>query len=50
MDFNNYLNLNKGDTDFFLKLFKVYLKVIDENKILKNTLKIQLKQKRKSKT
>ncbi|WP_210373216.1 hypothetical protein, partial [Borreliella garinii] len=42
------LNLNKGDTDFFLKLFKVYLKVIDENKILKNTLKNSTKTKKEN--
>ncbi|MBB5141850.1 hypothetical protein HNP63_001271, partial [Borreliella afzelii] len=38
MDFNNYLNLNNNSTDFILKLLKDYQKVIDENKILKNTL------------
>ncbi len=48
MDFNNYLNLNKGDTDFFLKIFKDYLKVIDENKILKNTLKNSTKTKKEN--
>ncbi len=48
MDINNYLNLNKGDTDFFLKIFKDYLKVIDENKILKNTLKNSTKTKKEN--
>ncbi len=48
MDFNNYLNLNKGDTDFFLKLFKVYQEVIEENKILKNALKNSTKNKKEN--
>ncbi|WP_419250448.1 tyrosine-type recombinase/integrase [Borreliella afzelii] len=48
MDFNNYLNLNKGDTDFILKLLKDYQKVIDENKILKNTLENSTKTKKEN--
>ncbi|WP_373589017.1 tyrosine-type recombinase/integrase [Borreliella afzelii] len=48
MDFNNYLNLNKGNTDFILKLLKDYQKVIDENKILKNTLKNSTKPKKET--
>lgn len=48
MDFNNYLNLNKGDTDFFLKIFKDYLKIIDENKIFNNTLRNSTKTKKEN--
>uniref|UniRef100_UPI001AEFFDAE hypothetical protein n=1 Tax=Borreliella garinii TaxID=29519 RepID=UPI001AEFFDAE len=48
MDINNYLNLNQGDTDFILKLLKDYQKVIDENKILKNTLKNSTKTKKEN--
>ncbi len=47
MDFNNYLNLNNNSTDFILKLLKDYQKVIDENKILKNTLENSTKTKKK---
>ncbi|WP_418906343.1 site-specific integrase [Borreliella tanukii] len=46
MDFNNYLNLNNGGTDFFLKLLKDYQNLKDENKILKNTLKNSSKNKK----
>ncbi|WP_420025229.1 site-specific integrase (plasmid) [Borreliella yangtzensis] len=48
MDFNNYFNLNKSYTDFFLNLLKDYQKVIDENKILKNTLKNSSKTKKEN--
>ncbi|WP_418905643.1 tyrosine-type recombinase/integrase [Borreliella japonica] len=48
MDFNNYLNLNKDTSDFFLKLIKDYQKVIDENKILKNTIKNSTKSKKEN--
>uniref|UniRef100_UPI001C001877 hypothetical protein n=1 Tax=Borreliella bavariensis TaxID=664662 RepID=UPI001C001877 len=48
MDFNNYINLNKGNTDFILKLLKDYQKVIDENKILKNNLKNSTKTKKEN--
>ncbi|WP_418909460.1 tyrosine-type recombinase/integrase (plasmid) [Borreliella sinica] len=48
MDFNNYLNLNKDSTDLILKLIKDYQKVIDENKILKNTLKNSTKNKKEN--
>ncbi|WP_420025090.1 site-specific integrase (plasmid) [Borreliella yangtzensis] len=48
MDFNKYLNLNNGSTDFILKLLKDYQKVIDENKILKNTLKNSSKTKKET--
>ncbi|WP_418905814.1 site-specific integrase [Borreliella japonica] len=48
MDFNNYLNLNKDTSDFFLKLIKDYQKVIDENKILKNTIKNSSKTKKEN--
>ncbi|WP_420025174.1 site-specific integrase (plasmid) [Borreliella yangtzensis] len=46
MDFNSYINLNNSHTDFILKLLKDYQKVIDENKILKNTLKNSSKTKK----
>ncbi len=39
MDINNYLNLNNFNMDFTLKLFQEYQKLINENKILKNSLK-----------
>ncbi|WP_418909409.1 tyrosine-type recombinase/integrase (plasmid) [Borreliella sinica] len=48
MDFNNYLNLNKDSTDLILKLIKDYQKVVDENKILKNTLKNSTKNKKEN--
>ncbi|XPC98099.1 tyrosine-type recombinase/integrase (plasmid) [Borreliella japonica] len=48
MDFNNYLNLNKDTSDFFLKLIKDYQKVIDENKILKNSLENSSKTKKEN--
>ncbi|WP_418905754.1 tyrosine-type recombinase/integrase [Borreliella japonica] len=48
MDFNNYLNLNKDTTDFFLKLLKDHQKLIDENKILKNSLKNSTKTKKEN--
>ncbi|WP_419178561.1 hypothetical protein [Borreliella garinii] len=47
MSINNYFNLNKGDTDSLLKLLKYYQKVIDENKILKNTIKNSTKYKKR---
>ncbi|WP_210376706.1 site-specific integrase [Borreliella valaisiana] len=48
MSINNYLNLNNGDTDFFLKLLKDYQKIVDENKILKNSLKNSTKSKKEN--
>ncbi|WP_418905613.1 site-specific integrase [Borreliella japonica] len=48
MDFNNYLNLNKDTSDFFFKLIKDYQKVIDENKILKNSLENSSKTKKEN--
>ncbi|WP_420025148.1 tyrosine-type recombinase/integrase (plasmid) [Borreliella yangtzensis] len=48
MDFNNYLNLNNGSSDFILNLLKNYQKVVDENKILKNTLKNSTKTKKEN--
>ncbi|WP_418905628.1 site-specific integrase [Borreliella japonica] len=48
MDFNNYLNLNKDTSDFFLKLLKDHQKLIDENKILKNSLKNSTKTKKEN--
>ncbi|WP_418905723.1 tyrosine-type recombinase/integrase [Borreliella japonica] len=48
MDFNNYLNLNKDTSDFFLKLIKDHQKLMDENKILKNSLKNSAKSKKEN--
>ncbi|XPC98231.1 tyrosine-type recombinase/integrase (plasmid) [Borreliella japonica] len=48
MDMNNYLNLNKDTSDFFIKLLKDYQKVIDENKILKNSLENSSKTKKET--
>ncbi len=39
MDMNNYLNLNNFNIDFMLKLLQDHQKLINENKILKNSLK-----------
>ncbi|MCD2320963.1 site-specific integrase, partial [Borreliella burgdorferi] len=39
MDNNNSFNLNNFNMDFTLKLFQEYQKLINENKILKNSLK-----------
>ncbi|MCR8876764.1 integrase, partial [Borreliella burgdorferi] len=43
MDMNNYFNLNNFNMDFMLKLFQDYQNVVNENKILKNSLKISSK-------
>ncbi|WP_418909435.1 tyrosine-type recombinase/integrase (plasmid) [Borreliella sinica] len=48
MDINNYLNLNKDTTDLILKLLKDYQNLLDENKILKNTLKNSTKNKKEN--
>ncbi|MBB6043631.1 site-specific integrase, partial [Borreliella yangtzensis] len=48
MRINNFPNLNNNDMDFILKLLKDYQKVIDENKILKNTLKNSTKTKKET--
>ncbi|WP_420025457.1 site-specific integrase [Borreliella valaisiana] len=48
MDINNYLNLNNESSDFILNLLKNYQKVIDENKILKNSLKNSSKTKKEN--
>ncbi|WP_418885717.1 tyrosine-type recombinase/integrase [Borreliella tanukii] len=48
MDINNYLNLNNGDTDFILNLLKNYQNLLNENKILKNSLKNSSKTKKEN--
>ncbi|MCD2401762.1 tyrosine-type recombinase/integrase [Borreliella bissettiae] len=48
MDMNNYFNLNNFNIDFMLKLFQEHQKVVNENKILKNSLKISSKPKKES--
>ncbi|WP_418906007.1 tyrosine-type recombinase/integrase [Borreliella carolinensis] len=48
MDFNNYFNLNNFNTDFMLKLIQDYQKLVNENKILKNSLENSSKPKKKS--
>ncbi len=48
MDNNNYLNLNKGVTGLFFKLVKDYQNLLDENKILKTTLKNLSKNKKEN--
>ncbi len=48
MDMNNYFNLNNFDTDFMLKLLQDHQKLINENKILKNSLKNSTKSKKEN--
>ncbi|AEL19202.1 phage integrase family protein (plasmid) [Borreliella bissettiae DN127] len=48
MDMNNYFNLNNFNIDFMLKLFQDYQNVVNENKILKNSLKNSSKNKKES--
>ncbi len=48
MDTNNYFNLNNFNMDFMLKLFQDYQNVLNENKILKNSLKISSKPTKKA--
>ncbi len=48
MDMNNYFNLNNFNMDFMLKLFQDYQNVVNENKILKNSLKISSKPTKKA--
>ncbi|WP_418456636.1 site-specific integrase [Borreliella lusitaniae] len=48
MSINNYLNLNKDTADILLKLVKDYQKVLNENKILKNTLQNSTKIKKEN--
>ncbi|MCD2393574.1 site-specific integrase [Borreliella burgdorferi] len=48
MDINNYFNLNNFNMDFMLKLFQDYQKLINENKILKNSLKNSSKSKKEN--
>ncbi|MCD2384981.1 site-specific integrase [Borreliella burgdorferi] len=48
MDINNSFNLNNFNMDFTLKLFQEYQKLINENKILKNSLKNSSKSKKEN--
>ncbi|PRR62629.1 tyrosine-type recombinase/integrase [Borreliella burgdorferi] len=48
MDINNYLNLNNFNIDFMLKLLQDHQKLINENKILKNSLKNSSKSKKET--
>ncbi len=48
MDSNNFFNLNNAGSDFFLKLLQDYQKILDENKILKNSLKNSTKNKKEN--
>ncbi len=48
MDTNNYFNLNNFDTDLMHKFLKDYQNVLNENKILKNSLKISSKPTKKA--
>ncbi|MBB6213776.1 mevalonate pyrophosphate decarboxylase [Borreliella californiensis] len=48
MDINNYFNLNNYNIDSILKLIQEYQKVVNENKILKNSLKNSTKLKKES--
>ncbi|PRR09795.1 integrase, partial [Borreliella burgdorferi] len=48
MDINNYLNLNNFNIDFMLKLLQDHQKLINENKILKNSLKNYSKSKKET--
>ncbi|MGF7102146.1 tyrosine-type recombinase/integrase [Borreliella kurtenbachii] len=48
MDINSYFNLNNFDKDFMLKFFQDYLKIINENKILKNLLENSSKPKKEN--
>ncbi|PRQ92271.1 integrase, partial [Borreliella burgdorferi] len=48
MDNNNSFNLNNFNMDFTLKLFQEYQKLINENKILKNSLKNSSKSKKEN--
>ncbi|XPC98179.1 tyrosine-type recombinase/integrase (plasmid) [Borreliella japonica] len=48
MDMNNYINLNKDTSDFFLKLIKDYQNLLNENKILKNSLENSSKSKKET--
>ncbi|OJH14224.1 integrase, partial (plasmid) [Borreliella bissettiae] len=48
MDINNYFNLNNYNIDSILRLIQEYQKVVNENKILKNSLKISSKPKKES--
>ncbi|MCR8876577.1 site-specific integrase, partial [Borreliella burgdorferi] len=48
MNTNNYFNLNNFNMDFMLKLFQDYQNVLNENKILKNSLKISSKPTKKA--
>ncbi|AEL19158.1 phage integrase family protein (plasmid) [Borreliella bissettiae DN127] len=48
MDTNNSFNLNNFNMDFMLKLIQEHQKVVNENKILKNSLKISSKNKKES--
>ncbi|WP_029359520.1 site-specific integrase [Borreliella burgdorferi] len=48
MDSNNFFNLNNAGSDFFLKLLQDYQKILNENKILKNSLKNSTKNKKEN--
>ncbi|WP_417861763.1 site-specific integrase (plasmid) [Borreliella americana] len=48
MDINNYFNLNNNNIDFMLKLLQDHQKLINENKILKNSLKNSTKSKKEN--
>ncbi|WP_421115129.1 hypothetical protein QIA45_05580 (plasmid) [Borreliella andersonii] len=48
MDVNNYFNLNNYNIDFMLKLLQDHQKLINENKILKNSLKNSTKRKKEN--
>ncbi|MCD2332778.1 tyrosine-type recombinase/integrase [Borreliella americana] len=48
METNNYFNLNNFNIDFMLKFFQDYQNVLNENKILKNSLKISSKPTKKA--
>ncbi|WP_418905210.1 site-specific integrase (plasmid) [Borreliella finlandensis] len=48
MNINNYFNLNNNNIDFMVKLLKDHQKLINENKILKNSLKNSTKSKKEN--
>ncbi len=48
MDMNNYFNLNNFNIDFMRKFLKDYLNVLNENKILKNSLENSSKRKKET--
>ncbi|MCD2349626.1 tyrosine-type recombinase/integrase [Borreliella americana] len=48
MDINYYFNLNNNNIDFMIKLLQDHQKLINENKILKNSLKNSTKSKKEN--